>query len=435
MSSDCSTLGIVIPALNEEETLPRLIGDLSRISIPHEVVVSDGGSCDGTRALAQEAGVHLVDAQRGRARQMNAGAKILETPWILFLHADSRLPETSIQALERWIRDADPQDFGAFAFALDGESPVWRVIEAGQRVRENLLGLAYGDQGLLVHRNLFHDAGGFPELPLFEDVEMLRRLRTRGRWKKIEAPLLTDPRRFQGEGAFKGWLRNVFLITLFHAGVSPERLSGFYPAREATPLPTLFIFAKAPTPGRVKTRLAKEVGDEEAARVYSLLARYVVNRLRSGPYRTVICFDPPGKREAVVGWLGDEQLSFIPQKEGDLGVRMETAIREGLRNSPAVVVVGTDTPGVDGEVVARALESLKGGDLVVGPATDGGYYLIGMKEPHSQLFRDIPWSTHRVLESTLERAEELGLRASLLPPLQDVDTLEDWESVRPSLGD
>jgi rSAM/selenodomain-associated transferase 1 len=260
-----------------------------------------------------------------------------------------------------------------------------------------------------------------------EDVEFLRLLRRRGRWRRISAPLLTHPRRFEREGALRAWLRNACLILLFRVGVSPGRLAPFYPPEEGPPLPSLLLFAREPVPGRVKTRLAAGIGEAEAARIYYYLARKVADQVRGGPYRTVVYFDPPGALNEVKKWLGRRDLQFTPQGEGDLGDRLGAAIEKELEESPAVVVVGTDTPGVDRELVTEALERLGGAEVVLGPAEDGGYYLIGMKAPHPKLFQGIPWSTGGVLAATLSRARELGLRTSLLRTLQDVDTVQDWE--------
>lgn len=434
MPSIRPTLGIVIPTLNEEEHLPTLLRGLEHIRLPLEVVVLDGGSTDGTVALALAAGVTVVESPRGRARQMNAGAACLSSDWLLFLHADSRLPEGSALALERWLGEAAPRDVGTFAFALDGTNPLWRIIEAGQWVRERLLGLAYGDQGLLVHRALFLEVGGFPEVPILEDVELLRHLRRRGRWRRISAPLLTNPRRFEREGVLKAWLRNAAIVLLYRAGVSPGRLAPLYPPEAGPPLPSLLLFAREPVPGRVKTRLAEGIGEVEAARVYANVARVVADQVRGGPYRTVVYFDPPGARKVVRKWLGSEDLHFTPQEGDDLGERLVCAIEKELGESPAVVVVGTDAPGVDRALVTEALERLGGAEVVLGPAEDGGYYLIGMKAPHPELFRGIPWSTGGVLTATLARARGLGLRTSLLRTLPDVDTVQDWERLGPTLG-
>jgi len=446
-------LGIVIPTLNEEENLPRLLEELARLSLPFEVVVADGGSTDHTRQAAKEFGARVRDAPRGRARQMNAGAAVTETPWLLFLHADVTIPAQTLEALESWLANAGPRDFATFSFALEGNHWFWRFIELGQGIRERISGLAYGDQGLLVSRTLFQEARGFPDLPLMEDVEILRLLKEKGRWKKITEPILTNPRRYQEEGHWWSWLRNTALITLYLAGVSPKKLARFYPSRGKTegapperlsisdPLPTksstqpyprglrrertLLIFAKAPVPGRVKTRLAADVGHEEATRIYKEMGGRIVDQLRGGPYRAFVCFDPPDARTAIVEWLGPEGIEFLPQAPGELGERLETAFREAFRTAREVVVVGTDAPGVDAEVVGGAFHRLSEADLVLGPATDGGYYLLGLREEVPELFRGIPWSTDLVLAATMERAEVRGLAVATLPTLSDVDTLTD----------
>jgi hypothetical protein len=371
-----------------------------------------------------------MGAARGRARQMNAAAASADAPWLLFLHADVRLPGQARAALVDWLAAAAPADFGTFAFALDGVHWFWRFIELGQRIRERTTGLAYGDQGLLLSSGVFRQVGGFPDLPLMEDVAMLRRLRRRARWRRIPAPLLISARRFQEEGRWRGLLRNISLVTLYLAGVPAERLARFYPARRATRTvgahPILLVFAKNPEPGRVKTRLASAVGDDEAARIYRDMGRRVVDQLRRGPYRLVAVFDPPDAGDPVGRWLGRDDLELRPQAVGDLGERLEAAFREAWRESDRVLAVGTDAPAVDRALVEEALLRLASADVVLGPASDGGYYLIGLRRPAPELFRDIPWSTSEVLAATRARARELGMVESLLPTHSDVDTLEDW---------
>jgi uncharacterized protein len=210
------------------------------------------------------------------------------------------------------------------------------------------------------------------------------------------------------------------------------------------PAPTLLVFAKAPVPGRVKTRLAGELGTEGAADLYRKMGRLVVDRVRSGPWRTLILYDPPGEEASVRQWLGDGgDLEFRPQSGGDLGLRMAEAFAGAFGPGPRiapVVVIGTDAPGLDGALVAEAFTALNralGPDLVLGPATDGGYYLLGLRSPEPELFQGLPWSTNRVLGLTLERARKLGLTLSLLRPLSDVDRPEDLPtalSVLPDAG-
>ena len=172
-----------------------------------------------------------VSGPRGRAAQMNAGARALDTPWLLFLHADSRLPSASRSALVSALHSDNGPAAAYFPFRLSGRGWFWRLVEAGQRVRERLTGLVYGDQGLLVRREAFEAVGGYPELPLMEDVEMVRRLRRSGRIARLPGPLLTSPRTYLRLGRWKVWLRNGAAVSLYLAGVAPERLARWYPER------------------------------------------------------------------------------------------------------------------------------------------------------------------------------------------------------------
>jgi rSAM/selenodomain-associated transferase 2/rSAM/selenodomain-associated transferase 1 len=446
-------LGVVIPTLNEEEALPLLLNDLAGLPLPSRILVVDGGSSDRTREAARSAGAEVLTAPRGRGRQMAAGAAHLESRWLLFLHADSRMPPSARGALARYLDNPGPEEAAHFAFRLDARGLWWRLIEAGQRVRETLTGLAYGDQGLLVSRSRLDGVGGVPDIPIMEDVELVRRLRRTGGIRRLPAHLLTSPRRYRQDGPVRGWLRNATLILLYRMGASPGRLSRWYRPRRlggtlpeepnaSRPAPILLVFAKAPVPGRVKTRLAGELGTEGAAELYRRMGRLVVDRVRSGPWRTRICYDPPGEEASVRRWFGDGgDLEFRPQSGGDLGHRMAEAFAEAFGPGPwppPVVVIGTDAPALDRDLVAEAfaaLDSAHGPDLVLGPATDGGYYLLGLRSPEPGLFRSIPWSTDRVLGLTLERARELSLAHALLRPLTDVDRPEDLPTALSALPD
>ena len=221
-------LGIVIPTLDEEETLPLLLADLNSLQLPLEIIVADGGSKDRTLDIAQSEGAKTVRTRPNRGRQMNAGARSLKAPWVLFLHADSRLPPETQEALRRWL-DAPPSCGAAhFAFRLDQEGFWWGLIERGQRIREQMTGLIYGDQGLVLSRSLYEELDGIPEIPLMEDVEIVRRLRRNGGLDRIDAPVITSARRYRKEGPVRAFIRNVALISLYSLGVSPRVLSRWY---------------------------------------------------------------------------------------------------------------------------------------------------------------------------------------------------------------
>jgi rSAM/selenodomain-associated transferase 2 len=220
-------IGVVIPTLNEAQTLPGLLDDVRELAtlLPVDPVVVDGGSSDGTRAHAAAGGARVVDALRGRAIQLNRGAMVARGEWLLFLHADCRLGPDARAALLPALAPAAGVHAAVFRFAIDLPRFWRRFIERGQAVREALSGLAYGDQGLLVRRELFQSVGGYPDLPLMEDVAMIRLLRRRTRVARLAAPLVTSGRRYQQDGVLRTWLKHTALISLYMIGASPTRLA------------------------------------------------------------------------------------------------------------------------------------------------------------------------------------------------------------------
>lgn len=427
-------LGVVIPTLDEAGHLPGLLDDLRRLRVPKRVVVVDGGSVDGTTDLARDAGARVLCSPPGRGLQLQTGVQALRAPWLLLLHADSRLPPESCRVLEDWLAQADPEQVGYFRFCIDAPGLAWRALEQGQRLRESLLGLVFGDQGLLVHRSRLLEAGGIPDLPLMEDVELIRRLRRGGPVVRIPADLPTSARRYRREGPLAP-LRNAALLVLHHLGVPLSRLARWYPrepapARNPAGRRTLVVFARAPLQGRVKTRLAAGIGPEAALAVYRTMGRKVVDQVRSGPWQVVVLYDPPGEQRLVSDWLGAADVQFRPQASGDLGERMHSAIEgEFARGATAVCVVGTDAPDLDRGLVGEAFTALdRGADVVFGPAEDGGYYLVAVRASWPGLFGGIPWSTDRVLSLSLAHCRRAGMEVVLLRTLRDVDTRADLEA-------
>jgi rSAM/selenodomain-associated transferase 1 len=204
----------------------------------------------------------------------------------------------------------------------------------------------------------------------------------------------------------------------------------------------LAVFVKEPRPGTVKSRLAAALGAPAAAGVYRVLAQEVVRRTapRRDEYDRVVVFDPPSAGAAIGEWLGVAAGALLPQAPGDIGTRMERAFDAIFqRGARRVALIGTDVPALAFEDVRDALESLDDHDVALGPATDGGYYLIALKGPAPELFRGIGWSGPDVLRRTLDGAAGGGLSVRVLRMLGDVDTIEDlaaeWMRVRPLLGE
>lgn len=196
----------------------------------------------------------------------------------------------------------------------------------------------------------------------------------------------------------------------------------------------LLVFLKYPRPGRAKTRLVPALGERAAAALYRTLAEEEVRRTtpEAGEYERLFCFTPAEDGDAIAAWFPEERL--WPQPAGDLGQRMAAAFAEGFRRGARrVAIIGTDVPWVSRAIVGEALSALDRHDLVLGPARDGGYYLLALREPRPALFAGIAWSTAEVLPATLARAERLGLGVHLLPELTDLDTLEDLRDEWPRL--
>jgi hypothetical protein len=189
------------------------------------------------------------------------------------------------------------------------------------------------------------------------------------------------------------------------------------------------LFVKYPTPGAVKTRLAATVGPERAAAIYRTLAETVLQRLPADELVVVMC-DPPEACGRIEAWLRgvapDRRMGFDTQARGDLGVRLEQAFAVAFAAGfETVAAIGSDCVEITPAHFAETWQALATHDAVLGPAADGGYYLLALRAPQPALFRDIAWSTAAVCRETLARAAAAGLRVHLLPTLCDVDTEED----------
>ena len=219
-------LSVVVPVLNEASCLGTALQDL-RQQRPHEVLVVDGGSTDGTCAIADSA-ASLLRGPRGRAAQMNLGAAHAGGDALLFLHADCSLEPGALAAAAHLLGRRGVAA-GCFRMRVLDRRRVYRIIDAAATARVRLTGLAYGDQGLFVSRELFNRVGGFPPVGLMEDVLISKALRRHGRIVVAPKRVYVSPRRWHREGMVRQSLRNWSLTALAAAGASPDRLAHFYP--------------------------------------------------------------------------------------------------------------------------------------------------------------------------------------------------------------
>ena len=187
---------------------------------------------------------------------------------------------------------------------------------------------------------------------------------------------------------------------------------------------------KYPEPGRVKTRLAGDIGAEKAALICRKMTERVMKQTIpvAGEYDRFVFYDPQERVRDFVSWLPHEK--FVAQTGSDVGERMDNAIRYLLENgAKKAVITGADIPELTSGIVIQAFEMLDHADVVVGPALDGGYYLIGMKSPMPELFRNIPWSTGDVFQKTVRTLKHSGKSYGVLPVLSDLDTIEDLGNI------
>lgn len=273
-------LSVIVPALNEATSLPLLFADLERQQgISLEVVVGDGGSSDATRAVVEAAGARFVLARRGRGAQMNAAATLARGQFLLFLHADTRLPELTLlvdalSALRRAMID-DSRVAGHFPLRFDRSQPgnelSYRYMEA--KTLLNRTNTTNGDQGLLLSRAFFDDLGGFDEsLPILEDQRIAEKIRATGTWITLPGSLLTSARRFESEGLRRRYLLMGIMMGLYSVGEMGffRRAPGVYRVQHETGRLLL-----SPIFALLWNMVRQDWGLQGTLRVFYRLGRYI----------------------------------------------------------------------------------------------------------------------------------------------------------------
>jgi|SRR3989338_169 len=234
-------LSIIIPTLNEEtivkKNLSLISRQLSAISneLSTEIIIADGGSSDRTVEVAKRFADKVCISYTGRGIQMNTGAKASEGDLLLFLHADSLFSVSGIQSMLEVMQD-DRVTGGAFKLKIDSTDSTGlrnnrvslKTISSFANIRSKIFNIVYGDQGIFVRRDIFYKIGGYPEIPIMEDVEFVITLKKFGKFIILPEYITTSSRRWDSEGIFYCSLRNWVLISLYLTGVSPYKLNGWY---------------------------------------------------------------------------------------------------------------------------------------------------------------------------------------------------------------
>jgi rSAM/selenodomain-associated transferase 2 len=219
-------ISVVLPVLNEEQSIRGTLQSLIRLT-PYEIIVVDGGSRDRTLEICKEFAVDVMHAERGRARQMNVGARRASGEVLLFLHADTRLPQSALNDIAAALSDSRYLG-GRFDVELEGAHWMLKIVGTLINYRSRATKIATGDQALFVRREVFERMGGFPDIPLMEDIAFCRALKRLGALAWLRSRVITSARRWERDGVWRTIFKMWSLKVCYLAGVSPMRLKRFY---------------------------------------------------------------------------------------------------------------------------------------------------------------------------------------------------------------
>jgi len=223
-------ISVIIPVFNESHIISRTIRHVQNLEFrkSDEIIVVDGNPKKNTIASISDKTVRKVSSSKGRGAQMNQGAEMAIGDVLLFLHADTRLAVDALSRIENTLNNPGVIG-GAFDLGIQSDRLAYRLIEAVASYRSRITRIPYGDQAIFMRKAFFQHIGGYRDIPIMEDVELMKRVKSQdGRIKIIRQQVMTSPRRWESEGILYGTLRNWMLITLYSLGVSPQKLAEFY---------------------------------------------------------------------------------------------------------------------------------------------------------------------------------------------------------------
>lgn len=431
-----------MPVLQEGATLVQRLRALRPLRARGaRLVVVDGGSTDATWALARAHADQVLCAPRGRASQMNAGAQaLLADPAIdtlLFLHADTQLPEDADLLIEQALaqsRQSASNMWGRFDARIDGPHPLLRVVERMMNWRSRISGIATGDQAVFVQRAAFESVGGFPAMALMEDIALSAQLKRLSPPVCIAVPVHTSARRWEKHGVLRTIVLMWRLRAAYFLGANPQDLAlrYGYAAAPLVPAAAVAVLAKAPVAGLAKTRLAPALGLAGAARAQRRFTLDTLHCARAAALGPVALWCAPDAQHRFFRAVRSQVDTCAAQPAGGLGARMGQAFQSHFTRQPGLplLLVGTDCPALAPGHLQQAARALQVHDVVLIPAEDGGYVLIGMRRWVPQALQGITWSTDQVLLQTRQQLQACGASWTELGALWDVDEPADWERLQ-----
>lgn len=415
---------IVIPTYNEEYFIEKNLESLKKFKNNFEIIVSDGGSIDNTIEICRREKVVLVKSGKGRGNQLNEGAKAATGEILLFLHADTFLPDNAFELLDHFF-DNEKNKICRFLLGFDVDH--WFLDLCVSFSKYSFPFTQFGDSSIVVRKTFFEELGGFPPISSFEDVEFFKRAAKKEDISVLRSTVNSSSRRFIQNGPIRQKLIDLMLFTGYLFKLNPDSLTRFYSKKvKRNKHSSLIVFLRCPRIGKVKTRLAETTTEEFALHFYRECANKIISEIKRIPQiNKYVFYSDKYERDEVRKWLGNGFL-YSHQDGNDLGARMKNAFQKVFSHGAGkVVIVGTDIPDLNNSIIESAISLLNENDVVIGPSKDGGYYLLGMNKLHNTLFEDIEFSTSSVFSETIRRIKKLGLKFSLLPQLHDIDTEEE----------
>jgi rSAM/selenodomain-associated transferase 2/rSAM/selenodomain-associated transferase 1 len=434
MKNAAIKISVIIPVFKEEDRINDTIASLLKMKGNHsvEIIVVDGGPCGSTIQCIMEPTVILMTAEKGRAKQMNKGAAKAAGDILLFLHADTILPEKGFDKIIS-VMDTGKYVAGAFNYDIESRNLFLRFIYYTSYLRSKISRITYGDQGIFIRKDYFEKIGGYPEIPIMEEVELMKKIKkNKDKIYILKDGVKTSARRYEEEGIIYGWLRNHRMRILYFFGVSPGRLVKYYPdtRRKKQNKCGLVLFLKYPQKGTIKTRLAKRIGDTLTLQLYECFIRDMLDKLTPLLFDLHVFVAPPDKATAMCQWLG-RNLPVHAQEGSDLGERMKQTFDKMFQMGyDSCVLIGSDFPDLPASVLTDAFEGLKTAEAVIAPAADGGYYLIGFQHFHfcEVVFQNVAWGTDRVFQQTMDIFKQEKIRVKPLRKWWDVDDFTELEN-------
>jgi len=444
------SVSVIIPALDEEQSIGAVIEAIPR-DIVCEVVVVDGGSRDATRDVARERGARVVsEPLRGYGRACARGVSEAHGEIVVFLDADGANDPQDIRALVAPIAEGSADLVlgsrlgpGRAAAARSAAMPAHQRL--GNRLAALLIRVRHGVpvtdlSPFRAVRRAMLLALPIEDLTFGWPTEMIVNA-ARARWRIIEVPVSCRPRS-GGRSKVSGTLRGATLAAVHILGAilglarigGPKAVGDPKPCAPTRGASVVVVMAKRPVPGKTKTRLCPPLTPLEAAELYEALLRDTIGLVSSLRGIELAIAITPRTAVGHMGTFAPRGARMLAVEGADIGECLRGATEQLFSEGfTRVVAVNSDGPTLPAEYIERAVAMLTHSDVVLGPAEDGGYYLIGLRQKQPGLFTDIAWSSSRVAAQTLERAVALGLTAARLPSWYDVDTPAELERLRTDL--